>query len=418
MYKSYTRQACNFVFPPISQRINGETRPRPNKFRVSEREATKMVEARDKKEEKGKLKVEKGTDKFMNVSKYIQAMEAFVKGFDGYLTEADKKDTAQKYTILDDVRVFRDKYKGNFMDFDTKEKKKSNLYKIMRECSGKMTNIAFNIMISPGPVLVYSNYVLMEGLEIFKIYLKYFGFYNYMVQKRALPGKIGYVEFHGGIKDLEERYRGMKEYNKPENKTGDIIRIILISPAGSEGLSLRNVRQVHIMEPYWNEVRINQMIGRAVRQCSHSDLPLDERNVNIYRYKSVRSKGDKWTTDQYIEDVARSKDGLIQSFLDAIKEVAIDCTLNKNHNMLLQEYKCFQFDEPSLFDKYVGPAYKEDIYDDMKMDNGSNSNRSMTIKIKVMKIKAVKQLSKPTEEGKVKYSKVEDYWYYPKNGTV
>ena len=49
--------------------------------------------------------------------------------------------------------------------------------------SPKMINIIFNIMKSKGPAIVYSNYVLMEGLEIFKIYLKYFGFYNYMKEK-------------------------------------------------------------------------------------------------------------------------------------------------------------------------------------------------------------------------------------------
>ena len=106
----------------------------------------------------------------------------------------------------------------------------------------------------------------------------------------------------------------------------------MISPAGSEGLNLRNVRQVHILEPYWNEVRITQIVGRAIRQCSHEELPMKDRHVQVYRYKSIRSKGDKWTTDQHIENVARSKDGLIQSFLDAVKEVAIDCALFRNHN--------------------------------------------------------------------------------------
>ena len=144
---------------------------------------------------------------------------------------------------------------------------------------------------------------------------------------------------------------------------------------------------------------------------------MEERHVDIYRYKAVRTRSDKMTTDQYIEDVARSKEGLIQSFLDAMKEVAVDCNLFKAHNMLGQEYKCFQFDEPSLFDKHIGPAYREDIRDDMKMDNGSNSTRSITMKIKVMKVKAVKQLSPPSAE-EIEYTKPELYWYYQKSGVV
>ena len=40
--------------------------------------------------------------------------------------------------------------------------------------------------------------------------------------------------------------------------------------------------RVHIMEPYWNLVRLNQVIGRAARICSHIKLPLEERNVSVY----------------------------------------------------------------------------------------------------------------------------------------
>ena len=62
----------------------------------------------------------------------------------------------------------------------------------------------------------------------------------------------------------------------------------MISPAGAEGIHLNNVRQVHLMEPYWHEVRMTQMIGRAIRQCSHKDIPNGRRVVIVYRYKSVR----------------------------------------------------------------------------------------------------------------------------------
>lgn len=411
-YKVYTRQACNFVFPAISQKVSGESRPRPGKFRISEKEAQRLSETGEIKEkDKGK------GDKMVKLDEYFKVLKLFRDTLDDHLSQKDEEDKKKNHTIITDVETFIKKYNGEYDKFRDEEKVKSNLYTAMYVSSPKMLNMIFNIMFSKGPTIVYSNYVLMEGLELFKLYLKYFGFYNYMEKKQIQKDKVGYVEFHGGIKDIAERYRGRDAFNMSENKYGNIIKIMLISPAGSEGLSLKNVRQVHIMEPYWNEVRITQMIGRGIRQCSHRDLPLDQRHVDIYRYKSVRKNKDKQSTDQYIEDVARSKDGLIQSFLDAIKEAAIDCTLFKNHNMLAQEYKCFQFDETSLFDSYIGPAYREDIGDDIKMDNGSNSTRSMTIKVKVMKIKAVKKLSKPDSE-QPEYSKSDNYWYYAKSGVV
>ena len=152
------------------------------------------------------------------------------------------------------------------------------------------------------------------------------------------------------------------------------------------------------------------MIGRGIRQCSHADLPMNERTVDVYRYKSV-SEGIT-TADQYVEGQAKNKDRLITSFLDALKEAAVDCRLNYAHNMLKQDIKCFQFDEPALFGKQIGPAYKKDVMDDILMNNGSNSIGSTTMKIRVIKILASKVINDDTN------TPPEKYWYYPESGVV
>jgi hypothetical protein len=255
----------------------------------------------------------------------------------------------------------------------------------------------------------------MEGLQIFKMYLKYFGFSLFKDANTGNPG-FRYIEYHGGI-DKEERFKNVEQFNVPQNSKGEIVKIIMISPAGAEGLSLFNTRQVHIVEPYWHEVRIKQMVGRAIRLCSHRLLPKAERHVEVFRYKSIRlTPNKKITTDQLIESIARSKEGLLQSFEDAIKEAAIDCELYKAHNLLVNDYKCFKFDEKNIFDEQIGPAYKEDIIDDMKMNNGSNSINSKTIRVKVIKIKAVTILSK--EDDKIKYSDEKYYWFNPDTHVV
>ena len=403
LYRSYTRQACNFVFPTIDQRLTGETRPRPGKFRISEREALQINEG------KKKLKLEKNSERYMNVSKYTAAIEYFIKGLIKYLKEKNELDKKNNYTVNDDLKIFKDKYKYDFEQFHKNEKKKSSLYEALYTCSPKMIAIIFYIFKSNGPTIVYSNYVRMEGLEIFKIYLSFFNYssYNETIGK---DNKIHYCEYHGGV-SKEMRSKVRKLYNTSENKNGNILKIILISPSGSEGISLNNVRQIHIMEPYWTEVRISQIMGRGIRQCSHKDLPMDERHVDVYRYKMKRSI-EKVTTDQHIEELAKTKDNLIHSFLDTIKEVAIDCMLNKNHNMMTNGYKCFQYNESSLFDQYIGPAYKEDIYEDLKIDNGLNSINSVTKRIRVMKIDAVQQKNKD------EYTNKQEYWYNDKTGIV
>ena len=165
----------------------------------------------------------------------------------------------------------------------------------------------------------------------------------------------------------------------------------MISPAGAEGINLNNVRQVHITEPYWNEVRVEQVIGRALRFCQHKDLPQEERKVDVFRYKVVRTSG-KITTDEKMEDISRKKNNLLLSFIEAVKEAAVDCELFKAHNMMGSKYKCFQFNEDSLFENPIGPAYQNKIDYDLKIDNGSNAKDSSRIKIKVRKIKAVKRI--------------------------
>jgi hypothetical protein len=401
-YKSYTRQSCNFVFPALAQGISGETRPRPNKYKVSEVEASNVEKGKD---------IDKKSNTYYNVTQYLGALDNFISLFKKSLDKL----MDSKPTLQDNIDEFYNKYKGDYTEF-RKHAKKSELYTEMHKCSAKMMQMIFTIIKSPGPVLVYSNYVLMEGLQIFKLYLNYFGF-NEMTDDNNKIKSLKYTEYHGGL-SKEIRKKNLTTYNNFDNKIGEICKIIMVSPAGAEGLNLLNTREVHLMEPYWHEVRMTQMIGRAIRMCSHKDLPKEDRNVKVYRYKSIRSGNkSKWTTDEYIEDLSRSKEGLIQSFIDAMKEVAVDCVLNKNHNSMVQDIKCFQFNEPSLFDEQIGPAYVENLLDDEKLDNGSNSLNSTNLRIRVSKIQAVKQLT-GSDSDKIIYSKPEYYWYNPDTHVV
>jgi superfamily II DNA or RNA helicase len=408
-YKPYTRQASNFVFPLINQDVTGELRPRPNKFNISDKESEYILEGRS-----NKISQEKG-EKRLNIQKYMTALENFRKALDSYFASKQEEDKTNNYTILDDLKKFETEYKNDYNAFVSKEKKTSKLFQAMHTSSPKMTLIMFKIMQCKGPVLVYSNFVLMEGLDIFRFYLKYFGFSRFEDETKG-KDNFRYMEYHGQISD-KERTTNIDNFNKIENKYGKLAKVMMISPAGSEGISLSSIRQVHIMEPYWNEVIITQMIGRARRLCSHKYLPKDERQVTVYRYKCLRNKTSQITTDQYIENGAMSKEVTFKSFLDAMKEAAVDCELFKNDNMMEEKYNCFKFEEDSLFQEQIGPAYKEDIADDMKITNGLNNIKSNIVKIKVKKIKAIKLISRPYEEEE-KYSEVNNYWYDSSSYTV
>ena len=74
------------------------------------------------------------------------------------------------------------------------------------------------------------------------------------------------------------------------NLYGEIIKLIMITASGAEGISLKNVRYVHLMEPYWHPVRLRQVIGRANRICSHNELPEPERTVQVFLYLMIFNK--------------------------------------------------------------------------------------------------------------------------------
>ena len=380
-YKSFTRQSCNFVFPIINDKINGENRPRPSQFNLDN---DKMYDIDYDKND-------------TNIIKYMKLNEHFVNSFYDYLNNININDQKKKLTLKDDIYNFENKFNYNFKEF-WKNSNKSNLLNELYKCSSKIVNLIFNTFNSKGPLIIFSNYVKMEGIEIIKLYLKFFGFKNFNDQ--SSKDNYRYTEYLGNI-DMETREKNRKIFNKKDNMYGKIIKIIFISPAGSEGISLKNIRQVHVLEPFWNEVRITQLIGRAVRQCSHADLPIEDRIVYIFRYISTR-KNNNETTDQEIFNLSNKKQILIDSFLNIIKEVAVDCELFKNHNIQNNEYRCFKFNDNSLFDDVIGPAYKKDIDYDIYLDNGLNSNNSKIVKINVIETYVVKKISENKFSDKIK----------------
>jgi hypothetical protein len=146
-----------------------------------------------------------------------------------------------------------------------------------------------------------------------------------------------------------------KSNDQTKNFMGEVIKLMMITSSGAEGINLRNCRYVHIVEPYWNGARLEQVIGRARRICSHQDLPEELRTVKVFVYISVIPKKlllDKqnekireirefdsskkepntpFTTDQTLFEIAEIKDGINKQILKAIKETSIDCSLYNNN---------------------------------------------------------------------------------------
>lgn len=209
-------------------------------------------------------------------------------------------------------------FEGKYLKMNNLEKYSTKFYQIMK----KINN-------SSDPVFVYSNFVGFGGLKSLVKVLEAQGYKNYATNGE---GKMRYCLWTGSE---TSKYKSEIKavFNQQVNKNGSRIKIILGSDAISVGVSLFNVRQVHILEPYWNIAKLEQIMGRAIRYCSHKGLEKEKRTVNVYIYLATHPN-EKMTVDQYIRETARDKDKIIKQFETALKESAIDCTLFKNGNAL------------------------------------------------------------------------------------
>jgi len=244
--------------------------------------------------------------------------------------------------------------------------------------SPKFLYMLQNIQKSPGSVFIYSQFRSLEGIGIFSLVLEANGYAPFRLRKNNDDMWEAYEEeseetkpkfaFYSGTEDDEYKdiiksifnndenkvNPGLKEYMKSKggNLKGNIIKILLATSSAAEGISLANVRQVHITEPYWNPVRIEQVMGRAIRICSHSNLPLKDRNVEVFLYVSsftkeqiksdftIENKDKGMTSGQTIYEIAKRKQDITNDLFRLMKESAIDCSLNSKEN---EPIKCFNF---------------------------------------------------------------------------
>ena len=164
--------------------------------------------------------------------------------------------------------------------------------------------------------------------------MEYHGYKNYLQNGE---GSRRFAVWAGDVKN-EIKDEILNVFNQKKNYNGSKIKIMLGSPSIKEGVSLLRVQSVHILEPYWNQSRLDQVIGRAIRFCSHKDMDENKRKVIIYIYLAVHDK-EKESIDEYIQKLAFKKNKLIKEFELALKESAFDCKLNKIANVYPNEDK-------------------------------------------------------------------------------
>jgi len=370
VYRAFSRMTCNFAFP---KELN---RPFPRDMKAARNQMDFADDAEGEFEEATLPAANKKTD----ISLYEKALE----------------------DALIRLRTKAEQYLS--------EENLADMY------SPKMARAIADIHESPGKVLFYSQFRTIEGIGIMRLALAQAGWAEIQVSKAS----NGHWRVHGtdGMKAEElfdSKYSGKRfvVFNSDRDKTevlmrifngqiklmphsvarqlaslgydqiednlfGDKCALMMVSQSGAEGISLKHVRRVLILEPFWNKVRIDQVIGRAARRFSHTDLAPEDRDVEVRIYTAVftpdqiaksftiQTHEQGISSDTHIANIAIRKNKVISEFMSALKEAAIDCAVLAETNRLGEgegetKQKCFQFPKRQpITERAFLPDIKED----------------------------------------------------------
>jgi len=222
-----------------------------------------------------------------------------------------------------------------YTDWCLKEHGEILAYDAIGTWSPKLKRILDYIINSEGIVFVYSQFYYSAIFPLM-IALEHIGFQKYG-GKNVTSGTSVSNKFQGRrpsymVVSADKGVSGnmqseLAAVTAPSNKHGDDIKVIIASKVGSEGINFKRIREIHVVEPWYNLNRIEQVIGRGVRTCSHVDLPASQRNVTVFLHALTYTDTEE-SIDLKTYRVAETKQQNIMDVQRLLKETAIDCALN------------------------------------------------------------------------------------------
>ena len=230
-------------------------------------------------------------------------------------------------------------YKQEYLDLveNSPMFEKSNI----KQYSSKINSVLEKVSSSEGIVFIYSQY-LSAGLIPMALALEHMGFTKYgsenlLSYKHKGKQSGSYILLSGDITISPNNQQSIQEITSPQNKDGSKIKVVLGSVVASEGLDLKNIREIHIIDPWFHLFRVEQIIGRGIRFCSHMGLEKKKRNVTIYQHVGVSAKSENESVDIFIYRQAEQKARKIGHIEHILKQNSIDCLLNKGLNVITKE---------------------------------------------------------------------------------
>jgi len=209
--------------------------------------------------------------------------------------------------------------------------------------SAKFVNVLRSIETGTGICLVYSNFVAL-GARLFAMALEEHGYTSFagnpLLANPSYKGtsKGKYILLTSDYSEAEIS-KFLSAVKKPANRDGSQIRVVVAGPIVSEGVDFRYMRQIHVLDPWWNMSRIEQVVGRGLRTCSHQILPFEEQNCTVY-FHVVRTGDGKECFDEYTyRTKVEQKAMRIARVRKVMAESAMDCPLQNQINTLPEDWK-------------------------------------------------------------------------------
>jgi SNF2 family DNA or RNA helicase len=125
-----------------------------------------------------------------------------------------------------------------------------------------------------------------------------------------------------GQSSKKEKAQMVRDYNEGR------VPVLMVSSAGTEGLDLKGTRLIQVMDPHFNNSKIEQVIGRGRRYRSHAHLPEEERHVEVEKYHSAIPQGrlakffgkkPQGSAEEYLSQLAQEKEELANQFREALR---------------------------------------------------------------------------------------------------
>ena len=227
-----------------------------------------------------------------------------------------------------------DSLKGGFKY--KKDMKPILSYKLLDNYSIKIKNIIDNVIDSDGIIFIYSEYIwagaVPMGIALEHIGFKKYGNNNLLNYDDKEKNEGNYIILSGDGKISSNNDEEIRILTSDDNKNGELIKVVIGSSITGEGMDFKNIRQIHILDPWWHLSKLEQIIGRGIRYCSHIELPEEKRNVTVFLHTATCD--GKETIDHYNYRRGESKSFEIGKVETILKENAFDCYLFKDGNVI------------------------------------------------------------------------------------